>query len=125
MLLRKQILTFRVFHKFSVKSAEIPFNLTVLHNESKTSIFTSERFGLFGTISKNKDIKFSIKKGKPLFFNLTGNLNGLELNFDIDDIYINVTVVNYTYYVLIGGAIVGFVAIYFIATRKMRRNKVR
>ena len=69
---------------------EIPFNLTVLHNESKTSIFTSERFGLFGTISKNKDIKFSIKKGKPLFFNLTGNLNGLELNFDIDDIYINV-----------------------------------
>lgn len=42
-----------------------------------------------------------------------------------DDIYVNVTIVNYTYYVLIGGAIVGFVVIYFIVSRKVRRNKVR
>lgn len=42
-----------------------------------------------------------------------------------DDIYVNVSVVNYTYYVLIGGAVVGFIVIYFIVSRKVRRNKVR
>lgn len=42
-----------------------------------------------------------------------------------DDMYIKVTVVDYTWYVVIGAAIVGFVALYFIVSRKARRNKVR
>lgn len=68
----------------------IPFNLTILHTEDKTSIFTSERFGLYGTISNKNKVNFSIKKGKPLFFNLVGDISGLDLNFDINDISINV-----------------------------------
>ena len=42
-----------------------------------------------------------------------------------DDIYVVVTVEDYTWYVVIGGIIVAFIVIYWFATRKHRRNKVR
>ncbi len=42
-----------------------------------------------------------------------------------DDIYVTVTVEDYSWYVIIGGVIVGFIVIYWFATRKQRRNKVR
>lgn len=42
-----------------------------------------------------------------------------------DDIYVVVTVEDYSWYVIIGGIIVAFIVIYWFATRKHRRNKVR
>lgn len=42
-----------------------------------------------------------------------------------DDIYVIVTVKDYTWYVVIGAFIVGFVFVYWFITRKIRRNKVR
>lgn len=42
-----------------------------------------------------------------------------------DDIYVVITVEDYSWYVIIGGVIVAFIVIYWFATRKTRRNKVR
>ncbi|MBQ4541501.1 MAG: hypothetical protein IJA23_01470, partial [Clostridia bacterium] len=42
-----------------------------------------------------------------------------------DDIYVVVTVEDYSWYVIVGGIIVAFIVIYWFATRKHRRNKVR
>lgn len=42
-----------------------------------------------------------------------------------DDIYVVVSVKDYSWYVIIGGLILGFVAVYFAITHKSRRNKVR
>lgn len=42
-----------------------------------------------------------------------------------DDIYVVVTVKDYSWYVIVGGLILAFVAIYFAITHKSRHNKVR
>ncbi len=42
-----------------------------------------------------------------------------------DDIYVVVSVEDYTWYVVIGGCILGFIVLYLIVSRKARRNKVR
>ena len=42
-----------------------------------------------------------------------------------DDIYVVVTIEDYSWYVIIGGLVVGFIVFYWVATRKNRRNKVR
>lgn len=42
-----------------------------------------------------------------------------------DDIYVVVTVKDYTWYVVIAAIILGFVVTYWFITRKIRRNKVR
>lgn len=42
-----------------------------------------------------------------------------------DDIYVVISIEDYSWYVIIGGVIVGFIIMYWFATRKSRRNKVR
>ena len=42
-----------------------------------------------------------------------------------DDIYVVVTVEDYSWYVIIGGIVIGFIVFYWFVTRKSRRNKVR
>lgn len=48
-----------------------------------------------------------------------------ETNETSGDMYIKVTVKDYTWYVVIGGAVAGFLLIYYVASRKVRRNKNR
>lgn len=56
-------------------------------------------------------------------------LQKLELSTELvetgDDIYVVVSVIDYSWYVIIGGLVLAFVAIYFAITHKSRHNKVR
>ncbi len=49
----------------------------------------------------------------------------IPLEYNGDDLYVTVTIINYTWIVVIVAIIIVFIAIYAIVTHKMRKNKVR
>lgn len=67
-----------------------PFELTLLHTEESTAVFTSEQFGISGSVTKGGAINFGIADGKPLDFKLTGNAGGKELDLRLSDVRIDV-----------------------------------
>ena len=65
-----------------------PLSLTILHSENVTNIFTSESQGISGKIEDGK-IDFSIAEGKPVKFNLKGDIKGEKLAVSVRDINVN------------------------------------
>lgn len=65
-----------------------PLSLTVLHTEELTNIFTSEQQGISGTV-KDGIIDFTVAEGKPVKFNLHGDVKGESMAVSVKDIQVN------------------------------------
>ncbi len=57
-----------------------PFSITILHSKGDTSFFSSAEQGISGTVSQDGTVFASVAEGKPVQFNITGNIEGSNFN---------------------------------------------
>ena len=67
-----------------------PLSLTLVHGDGITTLFTGEEQGIYGTITDDLMVDFSIAEGKPVQFNLTGNAAGNQLDLNVSNFRLDV-----------------------------------